>query len=165
MEEKEVGVVSDYEVRTAPSESADRVKNKKASEALGTTHYHVIDNSTTVKQLCAKGDWTEVQIVSPEWLNFVKGWVPNSTLRGIDRTADGTRVYVESDVIWDSDTSPYKVQIVKAINEFAREKPGCKDIAPSVVAKSPSKSTPGRLVFFVVCGLSSTPFNVFFEPN
>lgn len=165
VENKEVGVVSEYEVRSAPAESADRIKNEKASEALGTTHYHVIDNSTTVRQLCADNGWTEVQIVSPEWLSFVRGWVPNSTLRGIDRTPDGKRVYVESDVIWDDDTSPYKSEIVRAINQFARKKPGCDDIDPSVVARSPSKSKPGRPVFFVVCGLESTPFNVFFEPN
>lgn len=164
VEEKEVGVVDEFQVRMGPSESDSKIKNEKASAALGKTHYHVIDNSTTVNQLCAQGDWTEVQIVSPQWLSFVRGWAPNSTLRGIDRTSDGMRTFVESDVIWDKDTSAFKPQIVNALNRIARETDGCKDIDPSVVAKSPSRSKPGKPVFFAVCSLNSTPFNAYFEP-
>lgn len=164
VDEKEVGVTDEFEIRTSPSDAGDRIKNEKASDALGSIQYHEIDISTTVKQLCAQGDWTKVQITSPEWLNFVKGWVPNRVLRGIDRTADGVRVWVESDFIWDDHTTPFKTKIIAAVNKITREHRGCDDIDPTSTAMSPSRSKPGKPVFFVTCGFNhGTAFNVWFR--
>lgn len=160
-----VAVTGDYEPRTTPSKNGDRIKNQKASSIIGKTMYHQIDSSTTVKHLCAEGDWSEVQIVTPEWLTFVRGWVPNSVLRGIERTASGVRVYVEEDFFWDKDTSKYKKQIVAVTNKIAREHAGCSTLDTGTVALSSSRSKPKDPVFFVTCNPSSgIPFNVWFRP-
>ncbi|MER8646698.1 hypothetical protein [Mesorhizobium sp. M1252] len=158
-------MVGSFEPRTTPSKSGDRIKNQKASTILGSVHYHEIDSSTTVKQLCAHGDWSEVQIVTPEWLTFVKGWVPNEVLRGIERTGSGIRVYVESDFIWDDDTSKFKLQIIAAANRIAQNQAGCANLDTGTVSLSPSRSKPGDPVFFITCSRSGTPFNVWFRPS
>lgn len=160
-----VAVTGSFELRTSPSESGSRIKNEKASAIIREDHYHQIDSSTTVKQVCADGEWSEVQIVSPEWLTFVKGWVPNKILRKIKRTADGNRVYVEPDFAWDKDTSTYKTQIIDMVNKIAREHEGCSTVETASVALSPSKSKPKDPVFFVTCTPDGTPFNVWFRPS
>lgn len=161
-----VAVTGDYEARTAPSQDGDRIRNEKASSIVGETRYHRIDPSTTVKQVCIEGDWSEVQIVTPEWLAFVRGWVPNSVLRDIERTAEGTRVYVEEDFFWDKDASKHKKQIVAVTNKIAREHMGCSTLDTASVALSPSRSKPKDPVFFVTCTPSSgAPFNVWFRPS
>lgn len=156
----ELALKSTVEIRKTPN--GEKIKNAKASGILEKTIYHSIDNSTTVKQLCAEGDWTEVQITSPDWLTHVKGWAPNSVFRNIERSSDGARVFVEADVHWDKDTTPHKKRIVEEINRISRTE-GCSDLDPATVAQSPSKSTPTKKVFFVTCGFTSKPFNVWFE--
>ena len=160
VESKELALKESYEIRATPN--GEKIRNEKASEILRRTHYHSIDESTTVSQICADGDWTMVQITSPDWLSSLKGWAPNSVFRNIERSGDGRRVYVESDVGWDETTRPFKKQIVEEINRISRE-PRCADIDPYTVALSPTRSSPGKPVFFVTCGMSTKPFNVWFE--
>ncbi|MFZ2870742.1 hypothetical protein [Zavarzinia sp.] len=160
-----VAVTGSYEVRIEPSASAAKVKNEKASAALGEPHYHSVDNSTTVRRLCTQSEWTKVKIVTPEWLTHVEGWVPNRLLRTIEVSDGGARIYVEADFIWDSDTSRYKNEIVAVVNKIARDNRNCSKIDPSSVAKSPSKSKPGAPVFFVTCGEGADAFNVWFHPG
>ena len=160
-----VAVVGEFAPRTAPSNEGQKIKNEKASSILRSIQYHQIDSSTTVKQLCTEGDWSDVQIVTPEWLTNVRGWVPTKILREIERTSGGTRVYVETDFIWDDDTSKFKPQIVAVTNKIAQEHAGCSDLDTASVALSPSRSKPGDPVFFVTCNPSATPFNVWFRPG
>lgn len=160
-----VAVNGSYEVRTAPNVKAPRLKNEKASRILGGEHYHVIDNSTTVRRLCAQADWTEIQIQTPEWLTHVKGWVPNKALREIERNETGQRVYVDSDFSWGKDTSKYKRQIVSVVNKISRENPNCSEIDTASVAKSSSRGTSKDPVFFVTCGSGVNAFNVWFRPK
>jgi hypothetical protein len=162
---KLVSVTGSYELRKTPAANGDRIKNEKASSIIGSTQYHEIDSSTTVRQLCASGEWSQVQIVTPEWLTFVKGWVPNEVLRGIERTPSGARVYVDADFIWDDDTSKFKRQIVAVVNKIAQDRDGCSDLDTGSVALSPTRSKPGDPVFFVTCSPSGMPFNVWFRPT
>lgn len=155
-----VAVRKSFHPRKTPSMSGLSIRNEKASSALGRTHFHQIDHSTTVRHLCVEGDWSEVKIVTPSWLTFVQGWVPNDVLRGIERTASGQRVYVEDDFIWDRDTSRYKPEIVTIVNRIAQEHKGCSTIDTASVAQSPSRSKIGDPVYFVTCG---TSFNVYFR--
>lgn len=160
-----VAVSGNYELRKEPKETADKIVNQKATEALRKTHYHRIDNSTSVKIMGCSAEWTQVQIAEPEWLTDVGGWVPYKILRRIETSSDGARVYVESDVYWDNHTSNYKNQIVAMINKISRENAGCKKIDPGTVAKSDSRSKPNEPVFFVTCGEGSNVFNVWFKPT
>jgi hypothetical protein len=161
-----VAVTGEYDLRATPSDKGKKIKNEKASAALGETHYHAIDFSTTVRQLCAEGDWSEVQIVTPDWLTHVRGWVPNKVLRGIERTASGTRVYVESDFYWDKDTSKYKKQIVTIVNKIAQEHDGCAELDTATVVLSPTKSKPKKPIFSVTCKpAGKNMFNVSFSPS
>lgn len=160
-----VAVNGEFALHETPSLDAPKIRNEKASLALGKDHFHKIDNSTTVRRLCVQSDWTEIQIVTPDWLTFVKGWVRNSALREIELTGDGARMYVEADFYWDDDTSKYKAKIIAVVNKIARENAKCVPIDPSSVAKSPSRSKPNDPVFFVTCGSGADVFNVWFRPK
>ena len=119
-----VAVTDDYQLRASPSDSAARIKNEKASPALGKAHYYQIDSSTTVRRLCVQQSWTEVQIVSPYCLTHVRGWVLNRALREIVRAPSGNRIFVAEDFIWDNDTSKFKPQISAGADIEARNKDG-----------------------------------------
>lgn len=159
-----VAVTGSHELRALPTVEADKIKNEKASRILGETHFHSIDSSTSVRRLCVQADWSHVQIVTPDWLTHVSGWVQNENLRDIERTASGARVYVEADFYWDDDTSQFKPQIVTAVNRIRQENRNCGQIDAFSVAKSPSRSKPGDPVFFVTCGSGASAFNVWFRP-
>jgi hypothetical protein len=160
-----VAVTGNHLLRASASATAPKIKNEKASRVLGEDHYHQIDHSTTVRRLCAQSEWTEVQIVTPDWLTHVRGWVPNDALREIERTASGKRVYVEDDFYWDDDTTQFKPQIVAVVNKIASENRNCGEIDTASVAKSPSRSKPNDPVFFVTCGSGANAFNVWFRPT
>lgn len=161
-----VGVRREADLRREPSQQGERIVNQRATEAFGgRTQYQLIDESTTVRVHCREGDWSHVQIVEPAWLTEHRGWVPTSVLRQIERSADGARVYVESDFYWEDNTRPYRSQIIRAVNRIHREQPGCERIDPGTVAKSPQRGSPGRPVFFVSCGEGAGVFNVWFRPD
>lgn len=160
-----VAVNGDHVVHISPSATSPMLRNEKASRALGRPHFHRVDGSATVRRLCVQAEWTEVQIVTPDWLTHVKGWVPNRVLRTIERTAVGSRIYVEEDFYWDEDTAQFKAQIVATVNKITRENRNCGEIDTASIAKSPSRSEPGDPVFFVTCGTGSNMFNVWFRPG
>ncbi len=160
-----MAVLDNYELRKDPTDTAERIINQKATEALGETHYQSIDKSTSLKIMGCSAEWTQVQITEPSWLTSIGGWVPSKVLRTIETTSDGARVYVESDLYWDNDTAKYKTQIVTMINKISRENDGCKTIDPSSIAKSVSRSKRNDPVFFVTCGEGSEIFNVWFKPT
>jgi hypothetical protein len=160
-----VAVSGEHNLRTMASLLSPRLKNEKASAVLKKTHYHQIDGSTTVRRLCVQSEWTQVQIVSPDWLADVKGWVPNKALRGIESADDGKRIYVDDDFNWDEDTSRYKSELVAIVNRIANENQNCFPIDPSSVAKSMSRSKPRKPVFYVTCGSGPGAYNIWFKPS
>ncbi|GAA0616826.1 hypothetical protein [Paenochrobactrum glaciei] len=130
-----VAVDKEYSPRLKPDAKAGKIKNEKLSKALKETHYHEIDPSTTVRRLCSQGDWTEVQIVTPEWLTHVQGWVPTKNLRVMQVSASGKRVYIENDLHWNKDTSKHKAKIVPIVNKIFNERTGCDDINTNSIQK------------------------------
>ena len=144
-----VAVDAEYQLRSAPDKKAGKIKNEKASAATGSTEYHSVDNSVTVRRLCASGEWTEVQIVDPEWLSDVKGWLPTKTLRVMQFSASGKRVYVESDFDWKKDTAKYKSKIVPIVNKIFNERTGCDEINTFSIVREKSKSKEPH--FSVMC--------------
>ncbi|WP_164902006.1 hypothetical protein [Rhizobium leguminosarum] len=153
-----------YEVRTRPSETAEKFVNEKASNSR-ITYYKSIDASTMVRVVGCKDDWREVQITEPSWLTDTMGWVPESVIRDIEYSPGGKRIYVEDDFYWEADTSGYSTQLVSAINRISRETPGCDKIDTASLARSPTKSTPGDPVFFVTCNFNGSATNVWFRPT
>lgn len=162
---KTIAVSSSYDLRVAPKENADRIINQKATDIIKTIQYHTVDNSTTLKVLACSAEWTQVQITETSWLTDVSGWVPTEILRKIDKTPDGIRVYVDSDIDWDDDTDMFKEKIITMINKISRETAGCNKINTSSLAKSTSRSKPNDPVFFITCGEGSSAFNVWFRPT
>jgi hypothetical protein len=136
--------------------------NQKASNVLGETTYHSIDSTTRVQVHCESGEWVRVQLTEPEWLTHVAGWVQREHL--LDPTKSGTsREFTEADVFWDKQTKPHKQTILRAINEIHKSNPLCTGtLDPSSVAKSPTKSTAKRTVYFVTCGKDRAIQNVYF---
>lgn len=161
----EVAVSEDVELRQTPTIDSKKVKNEKASAALGKTLYHQVDSSTTVRRLCAQSDWTEVQIVTPEWLSDVKGWVLSKNIRIIEKQIGGARLYTQQDFHWDNDSRKHKKEIVAVINKIAKNNRNCTELDTSSMTLSPSKSKPNDPVFFVTCGSGASVFNVWFRPS
>ena len=162
---KVFAVTSSYDPRLSPSETGNRIKNKKASETLGKLMFHTIDNSTTVKQLCASSTWSQIEVMTPEWLSHVKGWVPTHMLRDITTTGNDQRIYVDDDFYWDKHTSLYKSQVIRLVNEIAQKQAGCAKLDPMSVSLSGSRTRPGDPVFYVTCFPAGNPFNVWFRPT
>lgn len=160
-----VAVSGENELRAQPDANADRIKNIKASNALGFAKYYQIDGSTTVRRICVQSEWSEVQIVTPDWLTHVRGWVPNRALREIERSASGHRVFTTDDIYWDDDTSRFKEEIVSVVNRISHENSQCREIDAYSVAKSGSRSKPGEPVFYVTCNSGASAFNVWFSPE
>lgn len=160
-----VAVTGVHQLRAEPAEGAALIKNVKASRILKVDHFHRIDRSTTVRRLCVQENWTKVQLVEPKWLRHVRGWAPNIAFRTIETDPSGSRVYVEADFLWDSETRPYKDQIVEVINRIARDHGGCNKISTSSVARSATKGSASDPVFFVTCGEMADAFNVWFKPS
>lgn len=153
-------------VRKGPGTNYEKIVNQKATSTLGKTHYIQIDNSVTVLEACRKGDWSFIQVISPDWLrDSHQGWVASRFLRGQLRDAAGVQVFTEQDFIWDKNTSPYKDIIVPAVNKIHRENSRCKEIDPSSAYISGTKSSPGKPVFFVTCGYGAKAFNVWFSKD
>ena len=152
------------DIRIAPDVNAARLRNEKASKALGEDHFHTLTAGSTVRRLCAQAEWTEFQVVTPEFLADITGWVPNENLEAIAKDAEGSRIFVEGDFYWDGDTSAFKPQIVAVVNRISRENVNCPDPDPQSVAKS-DRSSPTAPVFFVTCGSGMDVFNVWFSPD
>lgn len=155
----EYAVTSTQHVYQGPSSSYKKIINQKASSVMGRAHFHVIDQSTTVKAMCMHDSYAYIRILTPSWLTHVEGWVESSSLRGIKKDIDGKQVYEESDFHWDSASMKYKKNIVDAMN-FLVESKICSTIDPFSLSKS-SKSTPSSDVFYIVCNSK----NLFFDVN
>lgn len=158
----EVGVKHESSLYEGPSENHRKVINKKASEVLGTIHFHVIDTSTTVEAICQRGDFAYVKIKTPSWLNDVEGWAKADSLKNIKRDRAGNRIYEETDFHWDKHTTKYKKDLVNAMN-FLIDSGMYSDIDPQSLSKSSSKSTANREVFFITCGKYPNVKNIFFD--
>ena len=161
----EVAVTGDIDLRAAPSGSAKRVINERATEILHETYYHSVDQTERLKELCRQKNWSKVQVVEPASLNYVMGWVPVSALRSIERDASGTRNYVESDFTWDAETASYKAALVANVNKIVRENERCESVDPGTLSRSGNKGTRGKPVFFITCNTGADVFNVWFEPG
>lgn len=58
------------------SPSGEKLINKKATEALGTTEYCSISPECNVKILEEDGEWVKIQVIEPDWLSDSHiGWV------------------------------------------------------------------------------------------
>lgn len=137
-----VAVSGSNDIHEAPGKDAPRIVNEKATKALGKTFYQSVDSSTSVRRLCVQSDWTEIQVVSPDWLTHVHGWVHSKALRQIETDQGGKRQYVEDDIYWDKDTSKFKPQIVAAVNRISRENAQCVKPEPTWLLNHRRRASP-----------------------
>jgi hypothetical protein len=156
-------VKKEAKIRLAPSDSAKKLVNPKATEAMHSTQYAQIDSSTKVREVCKKNGWSYIELTEPEWLiSSHKGWVPSNALNEIKVSGSGKRIYRENEVGWDKYTKPYKKQVLYAINNFLQD--DCKEGFDTFsVTESPSKSTKKAPVFFIACGHPPNARNIFFS--
>ena len=131
---------------------------------MGTIYFHQIDQSTIVKSMCSKGDWTYVKISEPSWLSHVEGWVKSKVLSSIAHDDKGNRIYREENFHWDDVSKKYKKDMVDAMN-FLYESGLCKGMDPYSLSVSKSKSTKKMDVFYITCGEGVQAKNVFFDQN
>jgi hypothetical protein len=153
---------TEVDIRKGPGAQHDRIVNEKATKSTGRTYYLQIDSSIRVFEECRVADWSLIRVVEPEWLrDSHRGWVEAKALvsvEGFDAVG-----YKEEDIFFDKFTAPYKKPIVQAVNKLRREDSRCKDgLDPGSVTLSPSKSKPGKPVFFVACGKGMNVANVYF---
>lgn len=160
----EFSVNGSVDLRSKPSESSKKIVNEKASSILHTTEYQQVDYSERLKEVCRQKDWSKIQVLEPDWLTDVTGWVPVKALRAIQRDSTGKRTYVEADFSWDRDSDAFKPKLVAAVNRIVRENARCPTVDPGTLSKSGPRSKPGKPVFYVTCQ-GEQPFNVWFEPS
>lgn len=147
------------------SPGGERLTNEKATAALGELTYQSVDYSQILRRLCVMPEWTEVEVMTPDWLQGIEGWIPSEATRVIERDSEGKRIFVESDFFWDQDSSKFKAQIVNVVNRIYRDNSNCEEVDTSTVALSASRSEAGKPIFFVTCERGKYPFNVWFSPN
>jgi len=160
-----VSVTGSHTLHDKPSEASERVVNQKASGILKRIEYQNIDQSETLQTLCQEDGWTLIRVASPPYLTDVQGWVPNSALRSISQTADGSRMYVEDDFSWDEETTPYKSILIKDVNYIVRHHPGCPKIDTATLFRDDSNNNlvdnKNDPVFFITCLRSDRTTDVF----
>lgn len=153
-----------HDLRSSPE--GDKIVNRKATKALGETHYQTIDNTTKVQVQCIEGDWARIQITSPEWLISQKGWVERTAL-ALPLKPGEKRTFTAIDFDWDKYTAKDKDMIIKAVNRIHREDPRCADaILPSLTGWSEDQSKArGKRTYFVNCGVGDKTVNVYFDAD
>ena len=161
----EVAVKEETELRATPSTTGERIINEKASSVMEETQYHQLDQTERLKELCRQKEWSKIQVIEPDWLTHVVGWVPVAALRPIERDRSGERTYVESDFYWDEHTTPFKEPLIANVNKIVRENDRCESVDPGTLSRSGDRSRPGNPVFFITCNNDRGPFNVWFEPG
>ena len=66
----------DIVIRVGPGTNYDKLINKKATAALGETHYAQVDYSVKVIIKETSGDWSKIKVIEPEWLSSSHvGWI------------------------------------------------------------------------------------------
>lgn len=71
----------DIVIRVGPGENYDKLINKKATEALGETHYAQVDYTVKVIIEESNGDWSKIKVVEPDWLSSSHiGWIPTKNI-------------------------------------------------------------------------------------
>lgn len=160
----EFSVKGSVDLRSKPSNSADKIVNEKASSILHTTEYQQVDYSERLREVCRQKDWSRIQVLEPDWLTHVTGWVPVKALRAIQRDSSGKRTYVESDFAWDRGSEAFKRNLVAAVNRIVRDNGRCPKVDPGTLSRSGPRSKPGKPVFYITCQ-GEQPFNVWFEPS
>ena len=135
---KETQVVGESDIYEGPGEENRKIINKKTSEIMGKVFFHQVDESTVVKSMCSRGDWTYDD--------------------------KGNRIYREENFHWDDVSKKYKKDMVDAMN-FLYESGLCKGMDPYSLSVSKSKSTKKLDVFYITCGEGVQAKNVFFNQN
>ncbi|MCW0482871.1 hypothetical protein [Gaoshiqia sediminis] len=71
----------DIVIRVGPGGNFDKLINKKATEALGETHYAQVDYTVKVIIEDTNGDWSKIKVVEPDWLSSSHiGWIPTRNI-------------------------------------------------------------------------------------
>jgi hypothetical protein len=74
--------------------------------------------------------------------------------------------YAEADFYWDEYNRDFKQEIIRGVNNVARNNERCWALDPSSATTSTSKGTPQNKVFYVTCQTKdNVPFNVFFSES
>jgi hypothetical protein len=122
--ETDVAVRKDVqiELRREPDEKAATLPWK------GNSLPATISDGLAVRQICASGDWSLVQVLGPAEFNEWRGWVPASALRKVKTGNLGRRVYVAADFDWPEGSRSQRNSLLKVINRIAAERPDCRAI-------------------------------------
>lgn len=155
------GVGESRDLRSKPSVDAPKIRNEKATALLGEVQYESIDRSTKVQIQCESGDWARVQVMEPEWMRHVVGWVKRDALVS-PRPPLRERAITEEDIYWEAETKPYKAIIVKGVNRIRDEDSRCREHIDPNVMVARMKGKPGKPTFFVQCGEGAGLVNVYF---
>lgn len=159
----QAAVQSKIQLRSSPLTDGTPILNEKESSVMGSQEYHEVDPTELLRETCRVGEWSEVAVLEPEWLRDVKGWVPTSRLRQINKP-DGMRLFTEADFYWDTNLSRFNRElVVNAVNKTTRYHNDCSTFDPGTLSLSANKSTPQSPVFFITCHQPNyRSYNVYF---
>ncbi len=83
-----------------------------------------LEKSMTVRELCRKGNWSEVRIVTLPG-HELQGWVPSGKLRAVPSDPSGRRAYRPEDFEWTKETGKQKAAVVKLANRIMQQRTEC----------------------------------------
>ncbi len=157
----EVTITGTSDLYDAPE--GKRIVNAEATAVSTKTQYQSVDHTERLEETCRGKGWSQVRVLEPDWLTDVIGWIPTSKIRAIKRDEAGARRYVAADFYWDSTTSGKKQEIVEAVNRALRHNSECRRIDPGTLSTSPSRSKPGRTIYYVTCTEPNGTHNIWFD--
>ncbi|MDB4359003.1 hypothetical protein N9Z18_02050 [Verrucomicrobiales bacterium] len=79
---KTYDIIRDSQLLNGPSDTAAKIINQKATQALGTTHFLSIDTSCTIKVTALQNGWAQIAVVEPDHLAAThKGWISAKVIK------------------------------------------------------------------------------------
>ena len=155
-------IIGRANIRTGPGTDYAQVVNQKATSILKKTNYKSVDSSETVREICRKNGWSQIEVIEPSYLSSDTGWIETNHLREQAFSDDGKRIFEEADFSFDTADDPYKEIIVKGVNRVHREHAGCDKLDTGTAHVDWDTKSSLNPVFFVTC-VSDRVFNVFFS--
>lgn len=157
--DRAVSVVEDSNLKTEPNSAAPNVTYRLPSNKDGEPTPAVIDNSVAVKEVCRRGEWSRVRILTSNTLRPVGGWVKRSALGWVKTAPDGRRIYRVADFEWPTSSRGYEKLVVDTFNRVIADHKSCDALQLSTFNVNDGADGP---LFMAICSGNGGDQNIEF---
>ena len=157
--DRAVAVVEDSTLKTEPNSATPDVTYRLPSNRDGEPTPAVIDNSVAVKELCRRGDWSRVGILTSNALRPLSGWVKRSALGWVKTAPDGRRIYRIADFEWPASSRGHEKLVADTFNRIIANHKSCDALQLSTFNVSDGPDGP---LFMAICSGNGGDQNIEF---